>query len=139
MYLVSLTFTTTFSGQSDVQDLRPARPAAVPGHRGGPGRVRRRSTSPSARGTARVVVDVPGTEPVTVGGQAIDTLVVRSVATLPPGDDHRHPDAHREPRPGLPAVGAGERRSATARPPVGGFNLVVHSEYTATIERLTPG
>jgi hypothetical protein len=136
VYLVSLTFTTTFSGQSDVQTLAPPAPLLFLATGAGPGSSQTLDIAVGA-GTARVVVDVPRTEVVTVGGQAIETLVVRSAAQLPPGaitgTQTITVNLDRGSRLWVRETGLGDGTAA-----VGGFNLVVHSDYTARIERLTP-
>lgn len=87
IYVEQLKLTTTFSGISDVQDLRPAAPVLILATGAAPGA--RQEFSLSAGGTgavARVVVEALRREAVAVGGRSVDTLVVRIVAALPPGD-----------------------------------------------------
>ena len=67
-------FTTTFNGMTDVRPLAPPAPLLFLATGAAPGATRTLEIG----GGARVVVDVTGTERLTVGGQGVDTLVVRS-------------------------------------------------------------
>jgi hypothetical protein len=138
VYLVSLRFTTSVSGfPPDVRDLTPPAPLLFLATGAGAGASQ---TLDIAVGTAsaRVVVDVLGEERVTVGGQGVDTLIVRSVATLPPGQVT-----------GTQALtinldrGTGlwvrERGIGDATGTVGPITVNVHTEYTATLQSLSPG
>ncbi len=71
----------------------------------------------------------------TIAGQAVDTLVMRAAVTLPPGDVTGRQEL-------TVNVDRGTRlwvkeRSVTDASAGGGL-FQVHSEYTATLQRLTP-
>ena len=71
----------------------------------------------------------------TVAGRAVDTLVMKAVVTLAPGDVTGRQEL-------TVNVDRGTRlwvkeRSVTDASAGGGL-FVVHSEYTATLQRLTP-
>jgi hypothetical protein len=138
IYLESLKFTITISGQSNVQDLTPPAPLLFLATGAGPG-ASRTLAIPVGSGTAQVVVSVPGTERVTIGGRGIDTLVVRSVATLPPGDvtGTQTLTVNLDPasRLWVKEVGAGTGTAVVA----GVGTLQVQTNYSATINSLTPG
>ena len=138
IYLESLKFTFMFSGQSNVQDLTPPTPLLFLAAGAGPGASRTLNV-PVGTGSARVVVDVTGTERVTIGGRGIDTLVVRSVATLPPGDitGTQTLTVNLDPasRLWLKESGVGDGTAVVA----GVGTLRVQSNYAALIESLTPG
>ena len=133
VFLVSLRLTTGFSGVTDARDLRPASPVLLLATGARPGT----HVEADLGGTppARLVVDVLGEERVTIAGQAVDTLVMRAAVTLPPGDVTGRQEL-------TVNVDRGTRlwvkeRSVTAASAGGGL-FVVHSEYTATLQRLTP-
>lgn len=133
VFLDSLRLTVGFSGVSDTRDLRPASPVLlVPtGARPG-GHVKADLTGTS---TARLVVDVVGEERVTVAGTPLDTLVLRATVTLAPGDVTGRQDL-------TVNLDLGSRlwvreRSVTDASAAGGL-VTLHSEYTATLQRLTP-
>ena len=133
VFLVSLRVTTGFSGVTDVRDLRPASPVLLLATDARPGthvEVDLGGTPP-----ARLVVDVLGEEPVTIAGQAVDTLVMRAAVTLPPGDvtGRQELTVNVDRRTRLWV----KERSVTDASAGGGL-FVVHSEYTATLQRLTP-
>jgi len=138
IYLESLKFTVTISGQSNVQDLTPPAPLLFLATGAGPGASRTLSI-PVGSGSARVVVDVPRTERVTIGGQGIDTLVVRSVATLPPGDVTGTQTLTVNLDPGsrlwVKESGVGDGTAVVA----GVGTIRVQSQYAATLQSLTPG
>jgi len=133
VFLVSLRLTTGFSGVTDVRDLRPPSPVLLLGTGARPGthvEVDLGGTPP-----ARLVVDVLGEERVTIAGQPVDTLVMRAAVTLPPGDVTGRQEL-------TVNVDRGTRlwvkeRSVTDASAGGGL-FQVHSEYTATLQRLTP-
>ncbi len=86
-------------------------------------------------GSARVVVDVLGTESVVIGNQTVDTLVVRTVVTFPPGQVAGSQtlivNLYRASRLSVRERGTGDATVAGL--------INVHAEYTATIKSLTPG
>ncbi|HEX2119073.1 MAG TPA: hypothetical protein VHF91_07805 [Acidimicrobiales bacterium] len=134
VFLVSLRLTVGVSGVSDTRELRPASPVVLLATGARPGA---RLEADLAGGTtaARLVADVLGEERVTVGGQAVDTLAVRAVVTLAPGDVTGRQEL-------TVNVDRGSRlwvreRSVTDASAGGGL-FTLHSEYTATLQRLTP-
>ena len=140
IYLESLRFTITFSGQTNVQDLTPPAPLLFLATGAGPGASRTLSIPVGGGvGSAEVVVSVPGTEAVTIGGKAIDTLVVRSVAKLPPGDITGTQTLTVNLDPGtrlwLKENGVGDGTAVVA----GIGTLRVQTNYSATLQSLTPG
>ena len=138
MYLERLTFTTTVSGMSDVRDLVPPAPLLFLATGAAPGASRTLAIPLGTGGSANVVVTVTGTERVTVGGQGVDTLVVRSAATLPPGQvtgtQTLTLNLDKTTRLWVRERGVGD--GTAVFPP---FNIQIHSEYVANIQALTPG
>jgi hypothetical protein len=138
LYLVSLVFATTFSGYTDVRELTPPVPLLFLATGAAPGTSQTLDIPVSTGGSARVVVEVLGLEPVSVGGQARDTLIVRSIATLPPGaitgTQSVTINLDRASRLWLR-----ERAIGDATGTVSGFPVTIHTEYTATLKSLTPG
>jgi hypothetical protein len=133
VFLVSLRLTVGFSGVTVVRDLRPTSPAVLlpTGARpGGHVEADLAGTSP-----AKLVVDVLGEERVTIGGRALDTLVVRTAVTLGPGDVTGRQELTLNVDRGS-RLWVKERSVADASAAGGLFTL--HSEYTATLQRLTP-
>lgn len=133
VFLVSLRVTTVFSGVSDVRDLRPASPVLLLATGAGPGA--HREADLTGTSPAKLVVDVLREERLTIGGQAVDTLVMRAVVTLGPGDVAGRQEL-------TVNVDRGSRlwvkeRSVADASAAGGL-FTVHSEYTATMQRLTP-
>ncbi len=136
MYLVSLRLTGSFGGFTDSRDLTPPMPLLFLATGAGPGASRTLDVPVGTAGSARVVVDVLAPERVTVAGQAIDTVVVRSVATFPPGDITGTQSL-------TVNLDLGSRlwvkERGTTDASAGGGLFVVKSQYEATIESLTPG
>lgn len=133
VFLVSLRVTTGFSGFTDVRDLRPASPVLLLATGAGPGA--HREADLTGNSPAKLVVDVLREERLTIGGQAVDTLVMRAVVTLGPGDVTGRQEL-------TVNVDRGSRlwvkeRSVTDASAAGGL-VTAHGEYTATIQRLTP-
>ena len=138
LYLVSLVTSTSFGGYTDTRDLTPPAPLLFLATGAGPGASQTLNIPLSTGGSARVVVDVLGTEPVNVAGQNRDTLIVRSVANLPPGQitgtQSLTVNLDRASR-----LWVRERGLGDATGTVSGIPVNVHTEYTATITSLTPG
>ena len=133
VFLVSLKLTTGFSGVTDARELRPASPVLLLPTGAKPGT--RVEADLGGTAPARLVVDVVGEEQVTIAGKSVDTLVMRVAVTLPPGDVTGRQEVTLN-------VDRGTRlwvkeRSVTDASAGGGL-FVVHSEYTATLQRLTP-
>jgi hypothetical protein len=133
VFLVSFSLTVGFSGISDTRDLRPAAPVLLVPTGARPGtHVEADLTGTS---TAKLVVDVVGEERVTVAGTTVDTLVVRATVTLAPGDVTGRQELTLD-------LDRGSRlwvkeRSVTDASAGGGL-FTLKSEYTATLQRLTP-
>jgi len=133
VFLISLRLTTGFSGVTDVRELRPAAPVLLLATGARPGT----HTEADLTGTssARLVVDVLPEERVRIGGTAVDTLVMRAVVNLAPGNITGRQEL-------TVNVDRGSRlwvkeRSVTDASAAGGL-VTVHSEYNATLQRLTP-
>ena len=133
VFLLSLRLTTGFSGVTDMRDLRPASPVLLLATGARPGA----HVEADLGGTsaAKLVVDVVGEERVTVAGRAVDTLVMKAVVTLAPGDvTGRQELTLNVDR----ATRLWVRERSVTDASAGGGLFVVHSEYTATLQRLTP-
>ena len=134
VHLISLRLTTRVAGTTDVRELRPVEPVLIlptsarPGHHA-------EFDIPSNGGVpAHVAVDVLREETVSVGGQAVGALVIRAVTTLPPGPvSGRQELTVSYDRGSRLIVKERQVTDATA----GLLNF--HSEYDATLQRLTPG
>jgi hypothetical protein len=142
VYLVALKLTTTFGGTGDSRTFQPPSPVlllatgARPGaHQEADLALPRSGTEPGPASAAHLAVDVLREERVTIAGQAVDTLVMRAVVTLPPGDVTGRQELtvsiDRASR-----LWVKERSVADASAAAGLLKL--HSEYNATIERVTP-
>ena len=138
LYLVSLVFNTSFSGYTDTRDLTPPTPLLFLATGAAPGTSQTLDVPVSTGGSARVVVEVLGSEPVSVAGRSLDTLIVRTVATLPPGQvtgtQSLTVNLDRASR-----LWVRERGIGDATGTVSGFPVNVHTEYTATLKSLAPG
>ena len=133
VFLVSLGVTTGFGGATDSRQMRAASPVLLLATGARPGaHLEADLTGTSA---ARLVIDVLREERVTIAGQALDTLVLRATVTLPPGDvtgrQELTVNIDRASR-----LWVKERSVADAS--AGGGLFTLHSEYTATLQRLTP-
>jgi len=133
VFLVSLRLTTALRGVTDARDLRSSSPVLLLATGARPGA----HLEADLGGTpaAKLVVDVLREERVTVGGQGVDTLVLRAVVTLAPGDITGRQELTLN-------VDRGSRlwvkeRSVTDASAAGGL-FTLRSEYTATLQRLTP-
>jgi hypothetical protein len=133
VYLVALRITIGAAGTSQTLEFRPPSPVLLLATGAGPGS-HTEADLPGATG-AKLVVDVLGAERVTVAGQGVDTLVMRAVVTLAPGDvtgsQSLTVNVDRTSR-----LWVRERSVLDASAAGGLFKL--HSEYTANIQRLTP-
>ena len=134
VYLVSLKLTATVLLVSQAAELRPAAPVLFLPKDPAPGLHRELVIPTSTGAPAHLVLDVVRAERVTIGGQGVDTLVVRAVTALA-GQIGGQVDltvwlapAHR--------LWVKERFVADAATPDGA--LQYHSEYNATLQRLTP-
>lgn len=134
IYLVGLRITIGFSGTSDTRDLTPANAVLLLPTGARPGAHLEADLAVGA-GTARLAVDVLGEESLVIGGQAVNTLVMRAVVTLPPGDVNGRQVLTVNVDPGS-RLWVKERGEADASAAAGLVTL--HSEYTATLQRLTP-
>ncbi|MEA2973298.1 MAG: hypothetical protein QOG82_1756 [Actinomycetota bacterium] len=134
LYLVSLVLTTTYAGVAYPFPLTPPAPLLFLATGAATGASQTLSI-PTASGAAQVVVSVLGTEPVTVGTTTLDTLIVRSVVTFPPGQIQGSQtlliNLDRASRLWV-------RERATGSATAGGL-LTVTTDYVATLKSLTPG
>ncbi len=133
VFLVSLGVTAGFSGVTDTRELRPASPVLLlaPGDRAGT----HREADLAGTSAARLVIDVLREERVTIAGQPVDTVVIRAAVNLAPGDvTGRQEFTVNLDRTSRLWV---RERSVTDASAAGGL-FTLHSEYTATIQRLTP-
>ena len=123
---------TTAQGFTAVQDLRPSGSGLLLPTGAGPGVHEELALSGDGQ-TVRLVVDVLRRERVTVGGRAVDTLVMHLVAALPPGDVTGTLDltAWLAPSARLWV----KERFVTDAVAAGGL-VKVHSDYSATLQRL---
>ncbi len=85
VFLEQLRLTASVSGFSNVQDLRPPSPAMLLPTGAEPG-ARQALDLSGGTSSAHLVVEVQGRERLTIGGRAVDTLVVHLVAALVPGE-----------------------------------------------------
>ena len=133
VFLVVLRLTAGFSGVTDVRELRPVSPVLLLGTGDRPGAHREADvagTTPS-----RLVIDVLPDERVTIAGQPVDTVVIRATVTLAPGDvTGRQQFTVNLDRTSRLWV---KERSVTDASAAGGV-ITLHSEYTATLQRLSP-
>jgi hypothetical protein len=135
VYLESLRLTTSGGGFTDSRELRPPSPTLFLPTGAKPG-TSRAIDLPTATGTATVTVDVVAEERVAVGGQGVDTLAVRMVATLPPGDvtGRQELTLNVDRGSGLWV----KERSVTSGSAAGGL-FQLRGQYEATLQRLAPG
>ena len=130
VFLLSLRLTTGFSGFTDIRELRPASPVLLLPTGARPGaHVEADLTGTS---TAKLVVEVLGEQRLTIGGQPVDTLVVRVAVTLGPGDVTGRQELTLNVDLGS-RLWVMERSVADASAARGLVTL--HSEYTATLQR----
>ncbi|HEX2048271.1 MAG TPA: hypothetical protein VHF27_10925 [Acidimicrobiales bacterium] len=133
VFLVSLRLTAIFSGVSETRDLRPAAPVLLLPTGARPGAHTEADLTGAA--TAKLVVDVVGEERVTVAGRPVDTLVVRTTVTLAPSSvTARQQLTLNIDRASRLWV---RERSVTDASAAGGL-FTLHSEYNATLQRVTP-
>ena len=133
VFLDVLRVTTGFGGVTDVRELRPASPVLLLATGARPGAHLEADVGGPA--AARLVADVLREEPVTVAGRVVDTLAVRVVVTLGPGDVTGRQELTLNVDRGS-RLWVRERSVADAS--AGGGLFTLHSEYTATLQRLTP-
>ena len=133
VFLVVLKLTAGFSGFTDVRELRPASPVLLLATGAGPGAPREADIAGMT--PAKLVIDVLREERLTIAGQAVDTLVMRAAVTLGTGDvtgrQELTVNVDRASRLWV------KERSVLDAAAAGGL-ITVHSEYSATIQRLTP-
>jgi hypothetical protein len=86
-------------------------------------------------GVARATVDVTGRETVSVGGQPVDTLVIRTTITLPPGQV-----SGQVALTGwfAPSARIWAKESFTADASAAGGLFRFQSQYEATVQALAP-
>jgi hypothetical protein len=134
VYLAGLRLTTGFSGMTDVRDLSPASPVLLLPTGARPG-THLESDLAAGGGVARLTVDVLREERVSIGGKNVDTLVMRAVVTLPPGDVTGHQELTVNVDPGSRLW---VREHGVTDASAAGGLVTLHSEYNATLQRLTP-
>ncbi len=133
VYLVGIRLTTGYSGTTDSRDLRPAAPLLLLATGARPGA--HLDADLTGTSSAKLAVDVLREERLTIGGTAVDTLVMRATVTLPPGDVTGRQEL-------TVNIDRGSRlwvkeHSVSDASALGGL-FTAHSEYTATLQRLTP-
>lgn len=133
VYVEALRVTSGFGGFTDVRELRPATPVLLLATGAGPGA--HREADLTGTSSAKLAIDVLRKERVTVAGQALDTLVLRATVTLAPGDVTGRQELTVNIDPGSRLWV--KEHSVTDATAAGGL-FTAHSEYTATIQRLTP-
>jgi len=133
VFLVALELTVGISGASDVRELRPAAPVLLLPTGARPGA--RTEADLTGTSPAKLVVDILREERLTIGGTAVDTLVMRATVTLGPGDVTGRQELTVNVDRGS-RLWVKERSVADASAAGGLFTL--HSEYTATLQRITP-
>jgi hypothetical protein len=133
VYLVALRATVGLSGASESQEFRPPSPVLLLGTGARPG-AHSEADLPGAGG-AKLTVDLLREEPVTIAGKAVATLVLQAVVTLAPGDitGRQQLTANVDPVSRLWV----KEQSVSDASAAGGV-VQLHSQYTATIQRLTP-
>jgi hypothetical protein len=132
VFLEGLRLTTSVSGFSNVQDLRPTSPTLLLPTGAGPG-TRQELDLAGTASTARLVLEVQGRERLTIAGRAVDTLVVHLVATLPPGEITGTLDLTAWL---APSVGPWVKERSVTDASAGGGLARFQSRYEATIQRL---
>jgi hypothetical protein len=133
IFLVSLRLTAGFSGFTDVRELRPASPVLLLATGAGPGA--RREADLTGTSSARLLTEVLREERLVIGGQPVDTLVLKATVTLAPGDvtgrQELTVNVDRASRLWV------KEQSVLDASAVGGL-VTVRSQYTATMQRLNP-
>jgi hypothetical protein len=132
VHLEGLRLTTSISGFVDTRDLRPPSPALLLPTGAGPG-ARQEIDLAGGASSARLVVEVQGQERLTIGGRAVDTLVVHLVATLAPGQITGTLDLTAWLAPSV-RLWVKERSVTDAT--AGGGLARLQSRYEATLQRL---
>ncbi|HUQ63420.1 MAG TPA: hypothetical protein VM121_06690 [Acidimicrobiales bacterium] len=135
VYLDDLTLTNGFQGMVNVQKLHPSSPPLLVPGAVGPGGHSEFDLHAEDGGVAHATVDVTGKETVTVGGQSVDTLVVRTRITLPAGDVSGQVELTGWFAPSA-RIWAKEHFVADASAAGGLFTF--HSQYDATAQSLSP-
>jgi hypothetical protein len=133
VYMVALRVTVGVAGESASQEFRPPSPVLLLATGARPG-AHVEADLPGATG-AKLVVDVLRDERVTIAGKAVDTVVMQAVVTLAPGDvtGHQQLTVNVDPVSRLWV----KEQSVSDASAAGGL-VQLHSQYTATIQRLTP-
>jgi hypothetical protein len=135
VYLEDLTLTNSFQGMVNVQNLRPtSAPLLVPAG-AAPGAHTDFDLDNGSGGVAHATVDVTGLETVTVGGQPVDTVLVRTTITLPPGQV-----SGQIALTGwfAPSARVWAKESFVADASAAGGLFTFHSQYEATAQALHP-
>jgi hypothetical protein len=133
VFLVSLRLTVVFSGITENRDLRPPTPVLLLATGARPGA--HAEVDLGGATAAKLVLDVVGEEQVSVAGRPVDTLVVRATFTLAPSDVTGRQQLTLN-------IDRGSRlwvreRAVTDASAAGGL-FTLHSEYSSTLQSLTP-
>lgn len=133
VYLTSMKLSVTFLLFAQAEELRPPAPVLLLPTGARPG-LHRELDVPTPQSSAHLVLDVVGEERLTIGGQGVDTLVVRLVATLAGALGAKlELTVWVAPASG---VWVKERFVADAASPDGSVRY--HADYNATLQRLSP-
>lgn len=133
VYLVALRVTVGVAGTSDSEEFRPPAPVLLLATGAKPG-AHTEADVPGATG-AKLTVDVLRDERLTIAGKAVDTLVMQAVITLAPGDVTGRLQLTVNVDP---ATRLWVKEASTSDASAAGGLVQLHSQYTATIQRLTP-
>ena len=133
VYLVALKVTVGVGGVSTGQELRPAAPVLLLATGARPGA--HSEADLGAAPGAHLTVDVVGDERVTVAGQGVDALVMKAVVTLAPGDVSGRQELTVDVDP---ASRLWVKEQAVSDASAAGGLFQLHSQYTATLQRLAP-
>lgn len=135
VFLEDLTLTNSFQGMVNAQNLRPTSPPLLVAAGAGPGAHSEFDLQGPNGGVARATVDVTGREAVTVGGQSVDTLILRTTIVLPAGQI-----SGRVELTGwfAPSARIWAKESFVADASAAGGLFTFHSQYGATAQALTP-
>jgi hypothetical protein len=133
VFLVALRLTAGFSGVSDTRALQPSTPVLLLATTDRPGA--HREADLTGTSAAKLVIDVLREERVVIAGQLVDTVVMRAAVNLAPGDvtgrQELTVNVDRASRLWV------KERSVLDATAAGGL-ITVHSEYSASIQRVTP-
>jgi hypothetical protein len=134
VYLVALKITTSLGVAGDSRTFQPPSPVLLLATGARPG-AHQQADLATPTTAAKLVVDVLRDEKVTVAGQGVDTVVMRAVVILPPGDL----TGRQELTVWIdPVSRLWVKEHSVADASAAGGLVKLHSEYNATVQRLTP-